>query len=424
MLGWKQLPIALVPDGGSCGGEWSGSATLDSPTGVTLSYSVQCNSYFGQAYPDDPSDPLLVNWTANHPVGHKAPGTAGFRDPSTAWKGADGVWRQLLACNGAACIYNSTDFSSWNYVGHVVGSGKGATYEMPDMFPLLGADGSYFVKVGMENGTDYWSTGTFDELTNVLTPTAGIGSLGSLNASWDNRLDMQRCDYGSFYSSKSFADLTPGVVRKLIGWVGEESGSPLLQWAGIQSIPREVTADPENPGRVLFNPLAALTSLRGPKSTVSLQTLRPGAFIKLGGSGNQLDIVANFTGPFRSGQQFGVIVLASEPPGDDRTAMTSVVVSVVSATEGLLSIGPHHGKFPLPKSTVLELRVIVDHSVVEAFAASGRAVITRRVYPGPTATASYVVNSGSGPVTLSSLEAYEVNSPTTPTVTELLQHTA
>ena len=28
----------------------------------------------------------------------------GFRDPSTAWRGADGVWRQLAACTGGACF--------------------------------------------------------------------------------------------------------------------------------------------------------------------------------------------------------------------------------------------------------------------------------------------------------------------------------
>ena len=159
LLGWHQLPIALNPDDGSCGGEWSGSATLDAPfAGPVLSYSVQCNSYFGQAYPDDPTDPLLQNWTANHVVGHKAPGTGGFRDPSTAWKGADGAWRQLLACNGAACLYNSSDFKSWAFAGHMAGSGVGSTWEMPDLFPLPGAadPGTRFFKVGMENGTDYY----------------------------------------------------------------------------------------------------------------------------------------------------------------------------------------------------------------------------------------------------------------------------
>jgi hypothetical protein len=151
LLGWHQEPIALYPDAGSCGGEWSGSATLNAPfDGPVLSYAVQCNSYFGQAYPDDPTDPLLLNWTANHVVGHKAPGTGGFRDPSTAWKGADGVWRQILACNGASCLYNSSDFKSWAYVGHMAGTAVGSTWECPDLFPLPGAANldTLFFKVG------------------------------------------------------------------------------------------------------------------------------------------------------------------------------------------------------------------------------------------------------------------------------------
>ena len=37
LLAWTQLPIALSPDPGSCGGEWSGSATVGAPQGVVLS---------------------------------------------------------------------------------------------------------------------------------------------------------------------------------------------------------------------------------------------------------------------------------------------------------------------------------------------------------------------------------------------------
>ena len=253
MLRWTHLPVALYPDVSSCGGEWSGSATVDAPGGVTLSYSVQCNSYFGQAVPQDPTDPLLVNWTANNVVGHKAPATGGFRDPSSAWKGPDGVWRQLLACGGASCLYNSTDFKTWTYAGHAFGNGKGPTWEMPDIFPLLSgsskagedraaaagtaagatdadadadassavADGAaatqtLFYKVGMENGTDFWSTGTFDYVDNVFVPGDGVDSQGFS--------PLQQCDYGMFYSSKTFNNAAQKV---LIGWVGEGPTSPL-----------------------------------------------------------------------------------------------------------------------------------------------------------------------------------------------------
>ena len=465
LLGWKQLPIALQPDGASCGGEWSGSATVDAPGGVTLSYSVQCNSYFGQATPVNAAhDPLLVNWTANHVVGHKAPGTGGFRDPSTAFKAADGKWRQLLACNGAACVYESSDFEAWQYIGHAAGTGKGATFEMPDFFALPTGSpsaGSHFLKVGMENGTDYWSTGTFDAQTNLFIPHPGAAGFGSANSTaWDNRLDTQRCDYGSFYSSKTFATPEAEALsssssssssspspsdpssspRALIGWVGEEAGSPLLQWAGIQSLPRLVTADPDHPGRALFTPVPSLASLRENRSTVAaINPLKPATWLRLpqAASGVQLDVSANFSGPFSAGQSFGIGVLAeqqqegqpSQEPGHD--TMTTATVSIADGEGGpggwaTITVGPHTGRFLLPKSLdqPLDLRVIVDHSVVEAFVSGGRAVITRRVYKGPSATGAYVFNDGTAGVGLAGLEAFQMRAPTRPTIEELRRKAA
>ena len=168
------------------------------------------------------------------------------------------MWRQLLACNGAACLYNSSDLKSWSYVGHAAGGGQGATWEMPDLFdlPLAGSNsgpgsgagsapgsglasagpgGLSFFKVGMENGTDYYWVGSFDEASNSFVDTGGARVVASV--------PTQRCDYGSFYSSKSFASAAGGR-RLLIGWVAEADGGPLKEWAGIQSIPRLVTADP------------------------------------------------------------------------------------------------------------------------------------------------------------------------------------
>ena len=312
LLGWEQLPIALVPDVGSCGGEWSGSATLNAPAtaggngGPVLSYAVQCNSAFGQAVlkKNPTADPLLLEWTANNIVGHKAPKTGGFRDPSTAWKGKDGVWRQLLACNGASCLYNSTDFKTWEFVDHAAGDAQGPTWEMPDVEPLIGGSfpDSLFYKVGMENGTSYWTTGTFDETKNVFVVDAanGVKPLGDAT---------QRCDYGDFYSSKTFVGSPLGLT--LIGWIGEEVTSPMKAWAGIQSIPRLVTWDPEHKGRVVFNPIAAVESLRiedGSQVTWSAKTIGAGTSSAIGISAKRLDIQANFTGAFKTGARFGIKV--------------------------------------------------------------------------------------------------------------------
>ena len=417
MLRWRHLPVALYPDSGSCGGEWSGSATTDAPAtaaagGVVLSYSVQCNSYFGQAVPVDPADPLLLNWTANHVVGHKAPGTGGFRDPSTAWKGEDGVWRQLLACNGAACLYNSTDFATWAFAGHAAGNGTGPTWEMPDIFPLPGSS-DWFLKVGGEDGTDYWTTGAFDEASDTFVVGAGAVPLLS---------QKQRMDFGLFYSSKSFAD-RGASERALIGWVGEGDGvgSPLKGWAGVQSAPRVVKPDADFPGRVTFEPLASLASLRDNSSAVHLSGVSVPARSALavaGVAGVQLDVLATFQGPFAPGATFGLAVLATAGGGGADGVNATIFIN--STGLAWLSVGPHSGGFRLPAGgDSMDLRVLVDRSMVEVFAAGGRGVATHRAFLGPSSTGVFVVNGGGAPVTVASLDAFRMNNATAPSLNEL-----
>jgi len=411
MLRWRQLPIALYPDSGSCGGEWSGSATVDAPGGVpVLSYSVQCNSYFGQAVPADPSDPLLVNWTANHVVGHKAPRTGGFRDPSTAWySSADGKWRQLLACEGATCLYESPDFQMWEYVGHMFGDGQGATWEMPDIFNLT--DGTLFMKVGMENGTDFWTTGSYSTTTNLFTTGAGV-SAGTYSAD-------QQCDYGSFYSSKTFAG---AATKVLVGWVGEGVDTPLKDWAGLQSIPREITPDPTRPGRVLFYPID-LTSLHGAATRMGPTSLSAGAMLKVPTlAALQLDLFATFQGPFAAGSMFGVGVFAVD---GDLSTMTNVTVTILAdGSSAVLTVGPHRGVFPLDKqSKAVVLRILADHSIVEGFVNNGSACATTRVYPGSSkATGVHIINDGVNTVELASFHGFEMKTAIPPSVEELMAH--
>jgi beta-fructofuranosidase len=315
-------------------------------------------------------------------------------------------------------------------------------------------DGQLFYKVGMENGTSYWSTGTFDEKTNKFVPAPGVGALGDPN---------QRADYGEFYSSKSFAVANPCGIqseRVLIGWVGEEGG-PMREWAGIQSIPRLITADPENKGRVLFNPVSTIEALRVNKTALAATTLTPGSATQLKVRGVHLDLEANFSGPFVAGMRFGIAVAVpdSDHAGSDHAdgpvrgpsthslsstrSLSSIRIS--SSTRSLtgqsgtkvtvvvddpqsgwatLTVGPHRGQFPLPKSGPLRLRVLVDASCIEAFVADGRAVITHRVYPGPSERSVLIFNDGLGTVGLSSAEAFNIKAPVIPSVSELLRHSA
>ena len=255
----------------------------------------------------------------------------------------------------------------------------------------------------MENGTSYWTTGTFDEKTNTFVVADGVGALGD---------PTQRADYGEFYSSKTFVGSPLGLT--LIGWIGEEGG-PMKEWAGVQSIPRLVTLDPEHKGRVVFNPLPALTTLRIKQGSVSWtkQPLSPSTSVSLKGiTAPLVDISLDFQGPFTLGTRFGVRLAQYEYP----TATDGVTVSIVvdqSSPDGwaVLDVDGRNGTFPLPNNNAaLHLRVLIDTSVVEAFAGNGRAVVTRRFYRGPDERSVSVFNEG-GEAVVVDLEAYEMERP-------------
>ena len=140
LLHWKHQPIALAPDQPyDCGGVFSGSATIYSDTPVLL-YSVKCGESVAVALPANMADPLLVNWTkpAYNPVIQLPPNvTGGFRDPTTAWQGADNVWRLLVGCGDGegTCMFKSTNFVNWSYVGPFHSHGGGSEPHAPPPRP-------------------------------------------------------------------------------------------------------------------------------------------------------------------------------------------------------------------------------------------------------------------------------------------------
>lgn len=169
-----------------------------------------------------------------------------FRDPTTAWRGADEVWRLLVGANtgeggtiGTALLFKSTDFQTWNFslsLHSVAGTGM---WECPDFYPvpvsgaLLGADTSthgptvkHVLKVSANDKLhDYYSVGTYVTENDTFLPEsvnldAGIGL---------------RYDYGKFYASKSFYDQLKSR-RVLYGWVNESDSQEAYVQKGWASV--------------------------------------------------------------------------------------------------------------------------------------------------------------------------------------------
>ena len=196
------------------------------------------------------------------------------------------------------------------------------------------------------------------------------------------------------------------------------SPHPGEDWASIQSIPRTIKLDPFNNSRLIFEPIEEVAALRTGAPVVLAQQVKAGTAVPIKAAGAQLDIVANFSGDFtKPGLKIGLCVL--DEPGRNTVAApapittdsnsdaapsplcsTGFAVTVSSGSdpslgEVAISGGGGSGPFLLATSTSsVSLRILVDRSVVEAFAQGGRGVVTHRVYPTKTATAVAVVNMG------------------------------
>lgn len=334
--------------------------------------------------------------------------TGGFRDPTTAWQGTDKIWRMATGCGdrkkGGACLFKSADFAKWDPVGwlhHPQGPENTAFWECPDFFPIPGTD-AYVLK-GSASG-DWWSVGKYTEVAgskdaDTFTPSSYDVHDGSPAA-----LGLQKYDFGQFYASKTFYD--SAKKRQILwGWVAEEGSSPHSgeDWSSIQSLPRTVSLDPANSTRLIYAPISELEALRGSATPITSTTVKAGGSFALptGAAGRQLDIVINITADFtKAGVMAGVSVFGETCP------VTIGGIPAGGNPDGVplvkLDACGHTGQALLGSSTgTVSLRVLVDRSVVEAYAADGRAVATKRIYPTLDQTAVSLVNTGSVDVTIS-----------------------
>lgn len=468
LIHWLYLDLAMVPDEWyDCRGVWTGSATFLTDGSPVVIYTGSTNESVqvqNVAYPADLTDFLLRNWTkyAGNPVLEPPTGilSTDFRDPTTAWLGMDGLWRLGIGSKvdqkGIAMIYQSSDFLNWtqqdHYLHEVEGTGM---WECLDFYPVYksgstsgvdtstyGEDVKHVLKSSMDNTKlDYYVIGTYDYTNHTFAPDDASADLGS----------GLQYDFGKFYASKTFYD-TNGGRRILWGWINE---SDSLQddiekgWASVQALPRQVWFDNLTGSNLIQWPVDDILDLRRTKVSVDSTVLESGSVVEISeGSGAQWDIELTFDNPIYSYNgtleadegykchgasaakqgyfgPFGLLVLASDDL-QEQTAIyfyftnrngswTALVCNDQSRSTLATEVDKStYGYFVpvLETEASLSLRVIVDHSIVETFAQGGRTCITSRVYPTialEDAAKLFVFNNGTMPVTLQSLEAWQMS---------------
>jgi polygalacturonase len=190
LLRWQHQPIALAPGAKQdCGGIWSGSMTLvrNESTGVVvpmITYSVPCQTQINYAVAANPQNPNLTKWTqvgtlATMPEVVRNSSRKMMVDPVPSWRGTDGTWRMIAACNSLrACMWKApTAMGPFTFVGGFGNTQANMTevpcFECPDFWRLPGTD--TYVLSTMGRG---WAVGSYlpnsnDSMPDVFSPLHG-----------------------------------------------------------------------------------------------------------------------------------------------------------------------------------------------------------------------------------------------------------
>ncbi|XP_024973545.1 beta-fructofuranosidase, insoluble isoenzyme 3-like isoform X1 [Cynara cardunculus var. scolymus] len=426
------------------------------------------------AIPKDYNDPYLKKWIKpddNPIIKPTKENVSAFRDPTTAWK-LNGQWEITVGSKqdttGMSYLYRSPDFIKWTLVDHPLHQKEDTgMWECPDFYPVAttGKDGldtmvvegdiKHVFKVSLDiTRNEYYTIGKYDTKEDKYIPDEGMID------GWAGL----RYDWGNFYASKSFYD--PAKKRRILwGWSNESSTeheSVKKGWAGIQCIPRSVWLDPS--GKQLLQwPVEELETLRDKNVQISNTELKQGDKVQVEGiTPAQADVDVVFTLPgLDKAEVYDTNWDKTFPP----ESIARNICQVKGTTEqgglgpfGLLTLTSKHFEEYTPvffrvfntpdtKHKVLmcsdempstlnkheykpsfggfvdvdladnkiSLRSLIDHSVVESFAAGGKTVITSRVYPTKALDDDnahlYVFNNGTTTITVEKLDAWSMKKP-------------
>lgn len=361
LVRWKRLPIALAP-------------TPDSPDkdGCWTGCVVEKDGLFHILYTGvDPQTQCLatsrdlITWEKHkgNPVIAAPPEGVGdcWRDPC-AWK-EDGDWYAIIGSEkrdvgGAALLYRSKDLIHWDYMHPLFIGDKsrdGAMFECPDFFPL----GGKHVLI-TSCGRTFWNIGRYVD-HKFVCEKSGL------------------TDGGQFYAAKTLID--DEKRRILWGWLQEPRSPEEMRaagWSGALSLPRVLSLRAD--GTLGMAPPPELKALRGkhyPSRSVAageavslIDDIRGGALeitarIKVDGFGRA-----------------GLVLRATPDLSEGLYLWVDAKEKLLSAAGGRLpdpSVRREQIAFDPSDGAEIELRIYLDHSVLEVFA-DGRACLTARHY--------------------------------------------
>ncbi|GAB7002561.1 glycoside hydrolase family 32 protein [Nocardioides sp. AN3] len=388
LLRWELMPVALAPTPGGedSDGVWSGNA-VSTDDGLVAFYSAKRNDRWWQPVAAATSaDGVVFSKRPGLVIAEPPPETVMFRDPYV-WRDGE-RWRMLVGAalsdgRGAAIQYFSDDLHRWEHGGCFLAQaptplpGGGDTEE--------GWECVQYADFGVQRGA---------VLLSAWDPEDGAGRtavyVGRDRGDRFQATAPRRFDHGPDFYAPALLHAPDG--RWLVwGWVWEARDEPRVGavsswadevgWAGMISLPREVTLTAD---RVAQRPAREVESLRA-DLVAEMSGPVEGAAV-LGEVPRCVDVVAGL-GWSPDGRAAAGLRLLTSADGRERVDVRldpgtgEVVIDRSSASRDPRAKG---GTWRIASGAapgdVVEVRMVVDHSVVEVFLGTGEAA-TMRFYP-------------------------------------------
>jgi beta-fructofuranosidase len=387
LVHWEDMPIALWPS--KKRGEehiFSGCAVHSNPNRIMLFYTS-----IGNRLPEQwaaiPEDDQLLKWK-KHPANpilteklHGSTKVFEWRDPfvfthsGQTYMVCGGNLNQGKGGEAVVNVYQATSdaLTEWKY--------RGVLFQHPDRevknieCPLFLPLGKKWLLIVSQGRPVQYFVGDLDAGTTRFKPT--------------NRGVM---DYGNYYAPNCLADAQGR--RILWGWVPDFPAG--RGWNGCLTLPRVLTI--EDDGALGQEPAPELARLRGKRSAL-LDLGLNGERALPASNGDALEI--RLVVDLQTAREAGLTLRASSDARDRGYSIT--------LDSRKLDVGGVIATLPTALvSKPLELRVFIDHSVIEVYA--GRRIVVTRVIPAGSANGGITLWARGGAARFSPIEYWPMKS--------------
>jgi beta-fructofuranosidase len=432
LVHWEDLPVALAPEPGEPGefGMFTG-ATINVGDGTARFFHTSVGPEVHLNGSDQKQLPSLATSTGDDlreltkseanplvetpPMGAFDPpydaseqpasipytDPGGFRD-THLWQGEDGAYYMSLGTGvngnaGAMTIYRTDDISdptSWSYDSHVTGPGEVGFWECPQLIQFENHSMIHYSIGFYGDETVGFHWGTWDSVNRTF--------------SFDSNELLAR---GEYYAPQAMRTVDDRQV--MFGWVTPVSDHD-DGWADTAvTLPHELSEG--SGGNLRIEPAAEVTNARGEtlvsKSGVQLDADSADPVGDATGAAVEIDLTVT-----PDAASTVTLTVLADPDGTQRTELVYDVAaeelrldrSNADPDERVVNARQETLTAPVAlEGGSLDLRVFVDHSIVEVYA-NRRELLVARVYPDLQTSQSHSL-SADGTATVDSLAVHELD---------------